>query len=425
MMTHRKSTGEPNLLLLYPRSPLPITSGLHVHEFELMRWLSRYYQITLLAQAHSDAELASRQELLKYCQRVELVPSIWRRYRWLIPLAQSISLFHGIDYMQQERRFGPVKHKLLQILREEKFDVAVAHIYQIASYFFRYLPTSTIKVVNTADIFFERELDRDSKAGFPLNLPVLERRRRLRKEREIDTLSNSDIIIAVTKKDQATLRQALHNPVQVVYAPAVLDLASVKPQWGPETNQDILSVIPLQSLFNEDAFRFLINEIWPQIKKRAPEVRLTIVSADMPGRLAESLPHDPNLLVKGYLSSSELDQEYIRAAAVLVTVRGGSGIKTKVITAMAHGKAVVSTPAGVEGLEVENGVHLMVADDPEDYAERTIRVLQDLELRERVKHQARSFIEKNFTQEKIYSELAQALCLKDEQQKVEGFENYH
>ena len=390
-----------------------------------MRWLSQHYQITLLAQAHAEAELDSRQDLLKYCKRVELVPSIWRQYHWLIPLAQAISMVHGIDYLQQERRFGPIKRKLLQILDEEKFDVAVAHIYQIASDFFRYLPISITKVVNTADVFFERELDRDSKTGFSLNLPILERRRRLRKEREIDTLSNSDIVIAVSKKDQATLKKVLNNAVKVVYAPAVLDLDSVKPQWGQESNKDILSVIPVQSRFNEDAFHYLIREIWPQIKKRAPEVRLTIISAGMPGRIADLLPRDSSLFIRGYLSSIELDQEYARAAAVLVTVRGGSGIKTKVITAMARGKAVVSTSAGVEGLEVKHGLHLIVADNPEDFAEATIRVLRDPELRDRVKHLARSFIEENFTREKIYSELTRALLLKGEQQEVDILENFH
>jgi glycosyltransferase involved in cell wall biosynthesis len=83
--------------------------------------------------------------------------------------------------------------------------------------------------------------------------------------------------------------------------------------------------------------------------------------------------------------------EHLRASAVVVVpLRVGGGTRLKIYEAMATGKAVVSTSVGAEGLDVENGVDLILADQPEAFAAAVQSLLQDRELRRRYEVAARA-----------------------------------
>ena len=84
----------------------------------------------------------------------------------------------------------------------------------------------------------------------------------------------------------------------------------------------------------------------------------------------------------------EIDEELARADVEIVPIRSGGGTRVKVIEAFAHRVPVVSTPVGCEGLEVSDGVHLLVADEPGDFAAACARLLRDGVLRERLTQEA-------------------------------------
>ena len=72
------------------------------------------------------------------------------------------------------------------------------------------------------------------------------------------------------------------------------------------------------------------------------------------------------------------------ASVAVVPIRYGSGTRIKILESFAHRIPVVSTSIGAEGLDLEPGVHLLVADDPGEFSDAVVRVLQDKDLRIRV-----------------------------------------
>jgi glycosyltransferase involved in cell wall biosynthesis len=76
------------------------------------------------------------------------------------------------------------------------------------------------------------------------------------------------------------------------------------------------------------------------------------------------------------------------AAVVVVPLRVGGGTRLKIYEAMAAGKAVVSTSIGAEGLDVHHGTDVMIADDPRAFADTTIMLLRDEDLRRRYEREA-------------------------------------
>ena len=131
---------------------------------------------------------------------------------------------------------------------------------------------------------------------------------------------------------------------------------------------------------NIDGAEWLADAIAPRIRAGVPATEVRLV-----GRPVMSVTelHEPGVLtVVGQVPS--MDEELARASVAVVPVRYGGGTRLKILESFAHRVPVVSTSLGAEGLEVQDGVHLLLADGPEDFAAATVRLLRDAALRVRL-----------------------------------------
>ena len=128
---------------------------------------------------------------------------------------------------------------------------------------------------------------------------------------------------------------------------------------------------------NAEAARWLVGEIAPALRARLPDVQVRLVGP-FPADLA-GLDDPPTVTLAGRVP--DMEAELRRADLVLVPLRNGSGTRLKILEAFAHRIPVVSTPLGAEGLGVEPGVELLMADSAEGLAECTSRLLTDPALR--------------------------------------------
>ncbi|MCM8808403.1 MAG: glycosyltransferase, partial [Candidatus Omnitrophica bacterium] len=91
---------------------------------------------------------------------------------------------------------------------------------------------------------------------------------------------------------------------------------------------------------------------------------------------------------------------YFSESKVFVApLKFGTGIKVKIIEAMALGVPVVTTSVGVQGINVKNGVHLFVEDDPKNFAKYVVELLKNEDLRKRIAENARNYVFENFDAE--------------------------
>jgi glycosyltransferase involved in cell wall biosynthesis len=128
---------------------------------------------------------------------------------------------------------------------------------------------------------------------------------------------------------------------------------------------------------NAEAARFLVDEVVPLLAQEVPDVQVRLVGTTAPG--LERLDAPPRVRVVGQVPS--IDDELARADLVVVPLRFGSGTRLKVLEAFAHRVPVVSTALGAEGLGAVDGVHLLVADRPDELARACARLLSDADLR--------------------------------------------
>ena len=115
----------------------------------------------------------------------------------------------------------------------------------------------------------------------------------------------------------------------------------------------------------------------------------------------------PNIQLTGWVEDI---RPYLAERAVcIVPLRIGGGTRLKIYEAMSMAKAVVSTSIGAEGLPVKTGEHLLLADTPSSFAEKTLRLLGDPSGREQLGRRARLLVEQNYSWATVSKGFAQVL----------------
>jgi glycosyltransferase involved in cell wall biosynthesis len=163
---------------------------------------------------------------------------------------------------------------------------------------------------------------------------------------------------------------------------------------GFERADRMLFLASLDWFPNLDALKFFIHEIYPLIRKGDARTRLRVVGRRLSKTDASTLRQTPGVEVIGEVS--DVRDELQQAGVVVVPLRIGGGSRLKILEAFAAGKAVVSTTVGAEGLEVKNGEHLRIADNPADFSRVVLELLADPAARQRLGSQARALVEQKY-----------------------------
>jgi glycosyltransferase involved in cell wall biosynthesis len=149
---------------------------------------------------------------------------------------------------------------------------------------------------------------------------------------------------------------------------------------------------------NYDAMQWFLACIYPRIKNTVPDITLAITGSTQ-GVDMTKLALDDTVTLSGYVDDIRC---LVAAASVcVVPIRQGGGTRLKILEAMALGTPVVATAKGAEGLDVVDGEHLLVADDPEAFARRTVELLGNPGLRASLTTNARRLVEARYSWEAI------------------------
>lgn len=191
-----------------------------------------------------------------------------------------------------------------------------------------------------------------------------------------------DARTCVSATDKALLEAATGMPFAL--APNGVDTGHFSPAGGAVNDRQVLFVGPLNFAPNRDAVAWFASEALPRLDG------VTLTVAGEPAGFAA--PRGVGLAGR----VADVRPMAARAAAVVVPLRSGSGTRLKILEALAMGKAVVTTSIGCEGLDVENGRHLLVADDAAGFAAAVARVLADPALRDRLGVEGRALVEARY-----------------------------
>ena len=235
----------------------------------------------------------------------------------------------------------------------------------------------------------------DSAAGAPRHLFFgLQARRMEAFERGV--FASSRFATAVSRRDAN--RIASWGCPEVTVVPNGVDLDACRPLPLPGEGRELVFVGSMDWRPNQDAVLWFISAIHPRLRALT-DYRLTIVGRNPPATLTEAARRWPEIRVEGEVA--DVRPHLARAAVAVVPLRVGGGSRLKILEAMACGRPVVSTTVGAEGLEVEDGREIVLADEPADFAGRVFELLRDPGRREAMAAAGRHFVEEKHGWEQV------------------------
>jgi len=372
--------------------PWPTDRGGSIRYFNLIRQIAARYRVLLFAMLESADEARHVPELAPLCERVE----------WAVMRAGS-EIERAREFVGHLLRGRPLAtwpycSRSLETKLRNLVGTGTVHILQIEHSFlapFRDAvphgsPCRTIlSFHNLGETQYRSMLRMRSGALEKLGWLV---KAALMRGWEARHAARFDRCLVVSDIDAQRLR-AVAADAAVSLVPNGVDTAALRPLPEAAAGKGLLFVGHLRYPPNIDAVRFLACHILPALRVRIPEARLTVVGEGAPSVLREFSGRDDMELVG---RASSLLPYYQDARVAVVPLRAGGGTRLKILEAMALGRPVVSTPLGCEGLAVEDGKHLLVANDAEGFAAAVMRLLTDRALVARLTGEARTLVERDY-----------------------------
>ncbi|HEY6556007.1 MAG TPA: glycosyltransferase [Polyangiaceae bacterium] len=397
------------ILFVTPFLPSPPRFGGQRRLDGLMRSLAVNHELTVISFNASDPfNQLSLEATQAYCREVITFPDMefldGRDKRRL--QARSMLSRHSFEYLLLARR-REFQARLQQLVQSGRFDIVQVEFAQMAAFSFKGKDARrTRTVLDEHNIEFDivkRTASADVGAARRVYSAV--DWRKLRRE-ERAAWRRFDGVSVTSERDAGILRK-LEPRTKVSVVPNGVDIEQFRPGVARCERDSLLFFGAINYYPNHDGIMFFIEQVYPLILARRPKTKLWIV-----GPVGDDMKqlNSENIQVEGFVDQVEpyLD----RATAVIAPLRIGGGTRLKIVEAMSKAKPIVSTRIGAEGLDVAHGKHVLLADEPQDFADEVERVLADEELAASLGRAARELAEERYswtslvkTLERFYDEL--------------------
>ncbi len=369
------------ILIAYKEFPAPSVG--HAGGQGIFRLIQTLYRrghrIILVARLRKEEEPLV-QETLPYCERLITVPHHWA--------------LSGPLPLRLLRSYLALRRAVARALRETRPDVLLVEFTQTAVCLLGVRkPFAAMRPHDINWFLLEQRAHHQRGLSHRLTRFLARRLRSLeawlpRRYRQVLAISEGDRhLIALYSRP----RQVLLLPLNPAFSDGSEGPLPVPP--GP----NVLFVGAMYRRLNVEAVEWFLDEVWPRVLQEVPEARFYVVgSAPPPSLLARA--DGERVFVSGFVGDLA---PWYRAATVFVSpLRVAGGLLQKVLDALATGVPVVATSVSNHGIGGIPGEHLLLADDPEAFADAVVRLLRDPNLRAQLGAAGREFVRQRYDLEK-------------------------
>lgn len=317
------------------------------------------------------------------------------------PLPAAAAALCGESYHVKRYISNDFAQRLTAILQEEEFDIV--HVESI--FLTPYVPIirrhSQAKVIlrahNVEHLIWRRVAQSTRnlmKRSYLKHLSLTLR------AYELEHLGDYDGVVCITPADAEYFRQnGCRRPITSIPF-------GVEPKELPSTEVEPNSLFHIGAmdwLPNQESIAWLIDEVWPVVHREVPQAHLYLAGRKMPARWMKA--HIDGITVVGEVDDA---MQFIGSKQInIVPLLSGSGIRVKIIEAMSVGKVVITTTVGAQGIDYTDGVELLIADTPEQFASQIKRCLTDADYCHSVGDAAARLIREHYNGQRLATELLQ------------------
>ena len=378
----RAASGKPAVLVASPYVPFPLSHGAAVRIYNLMRRGAADFDQVLVAFTEESAPVP--RELSEICTEIVTVR---RAGSHALPSRGRPDTVEEFD--------RPAFHAALrQTIAKWRPGIVQLEFTQMAMYAPDCAPARTILVEHDITYDLYAQMLATGNDDWEIR-----RQHQLWTSFETAAWRQVDRVVTMSEKDRALVAGAVAIPNGV-------DLERFQPSSQSPDPRRLLFIGSFAHRPNVMALEFFLRDVFPRLEN----VTLHVIAGQRHQRFWD-LQH-PGVEVEGFVS--DVRPAYQRATLVIAPLVASAGTNVKILEAMAMGKAIVSTEAGIHGLELERGADVVVTDSAEAMASAITRLLEDPEERAAIEAHARQTAERVYgwdaiarEQKKLYESLLQ------------------
>lgn len=377
------------------------------------------YVFSFLEHEQTIADLATKPSFIKevrlakpigFVEKIKnLVSKTFLRWQWPI----QCSLFYSKENLKEVRAY----------CSELNPDYIFTDMIRTAMYYEGFSDSTAVKVLDMDDLLskrYKRQLQSNIKSNiagqYTGKLPkfiaslissavvkkiILRFEAYLTQKAEINYSKLYDKVIFVSERETAWINDKL--PGKAVTIPVGVNPISEE-QLKTKSEENTLTFVGnLKVAANIDSLAWIISDILPKIEH---DVKFMVIG-NCPVSIKEQYANCKNVIFTGRVD--DLVSHVRRGKVFLSPLLYGTGIKTKILEAMAMGVPVVTNDVGVEGIQVENGKEVWVENAPEKIAERVDFLLGSYDTALSVANRARKVVEQKYNWDNIWNKFSSVL----------------
>lgn len=381
-----------NILILSSKVPYPPKDGGSVATLGIARGLSQSGQSVSLMCLNTRKHFISENEYAPLrSQGISLYvvyhDTTIKVLSALFNLIFSRQPYNAIRFYSHE-----FEKKLTGLLGKENFDI----IQLEGPYMGYYIPA--IRKISTAKISlrahnteYELWARKSANTRNPFKKYYFNLLSKRIKNFEKRILTSTDLLVPISDRDQATLRE-LNPSIPSLVAPAGMDPDGFSTRFSPEEIPSLFFIGSLDWTPNLEGIRWFLDAVWPLLAiDERPDFHIAGRSA--PGWLIDKLRQD-GLHFHGEVEDA---REYMMPFSVMVApLFSGSGLRVKILEAMMMQKAVITTRIGAEGIPCTHGKDILIAENEGDFASHIRNIRRDKQLFNRIAENGRKLVMERF-----------------------------
>ena len=374
------------ILFLSRWFPYPPDNGSRIRVFNLIKYLSSCHRVDLISFASDPVTDEQLTALGRYCQRIEVV-----RYRPFNPgrLTALMGFFSRRPRSVIDTHSIEMQKHVEEVGHDRPPDVVIASQLDMAPYA---MALSTVpKILEEVELTVLCE-------------KYTRQRRPLKRLRNglmwwksscyvADLLRTFDGCTVVSGQECERVLRVFPGYSRISIVPNGVDTTHYAADFEAPESDSLGYSGSLTYSANFDAMSFFLREVFPLIRAQRPNVKLSI-TGKLDGAPIARLASNEGVVFTGYLD--DVRPTIGRSWTSVVPLQIGGGTRLKILESLALGTPVVSTRKGAEGLDLEAGRDILIADEPADFAKVVLRILQNPELRETLSRNGRQAVEAKY-----------------------------
>jgi sugar transferase (PEP-CTERM/EpsH1 system associated) len=383
------SRRHPNILYLAHRVPYPPNRGDRIRSFHTLQFLSRYANVCLACLSDETVERETVAQLQELVSRVAIV-RLPDKARWLRGAASLLRGRTVTEGMFASRRLSRI---VTTWNTETKFDAILVFCSSMVQFVqqpgFDGIPI----VVDLVDVDSQKWLDYAANSRGWRRWVFQQEGSRLR---SLETsLRRRARAITLVSEEEVNVFQRFAPSALVHAVPNGVNTEYFRPQLNgdPKHSPHCVFVGVLDYRANVEGLIWFCKNVWPEVHRRLPDATFAIVGR-RPTAAVKQLAHSPGVRLVGEVP--DVRPYLAEAALAIAPLQMARGIQNKVLEALAMGKAVVASPQAIEGLNLQDDVHIVRATTAEEWIAQLTRLLKDASICHQLGVAARAHLEQHY-----------------------------